>query len=89
MNKSYSIAQARAALPAIVDEADAGPVEITRRGKPVAVVLSLTDYERLRSTRPTFSEAYARFREGVDLTTLGLDEELTTRDPSPGRRVDL
>jgi prevent-host-death family protein len=41
-SKQYSIAQARSSLPTIVDEAQAGvDVELTRRGKPVAAVISL------------------------------------------------
>lgn len=40
MTKSYSVADARAKLSEIVDDVEAGKeVEITRRGKKVAVVL--------------------------------------------------
>ena len=90
MNRQYSIAQARATLPSIVDEvADQGPVEITRRGKPVAVVLSLSEYERLTAKRTTFSAAYSAFRKAYDLAEVGLESELAPRDQSPGRRVEL
>lgn len=52
MGKQYSIAQARDHLPGIVHEVERGaPVELTRRGKPVAVILSLQDYRRLSSGR--------------------------------------
>ena len=41
VTKRYSIAEARAILPTLVDEVQAGnEVELTRRGKPVAVVVS-------------------------------------------------
>jgi prevent-host-death family protein len=90
MTRRYSIAEARATLPSIVDEVDSErPVEITRRGKPVAVVLSLSEYERLTTRRPTFSEAFARFRHTHALSELGLEGELAPRDPGPGRTVEL
>ena len=41
MVKKYSIAEARTHLPTIIDEAEAGlEIELTRRGKPVAVIVS-------------------------------------------------
>jgi prevent-host-death family protein len=42
MSKRYSIAEARNHLPAIVHDAERGkPIHLTRRGKPVAVLLSI------------------------------------------------
>lgn len=90
MSRRYSIAEARAALPSIVDEvADGGPVEITRRGRPIAVVLSLSQYENLKAGRTTFAESYARFRSAHDLSEVGVDEAFPSRDRSAGRPVDL
>ena len=52
MEKDYSIAQARHDLPAIVHEVERnGRARITRRGRPVAVVLSIAEFERLLSAR--------------------------------------
>lgn len=52
MAKKYSIADAKNHLSRVVHEAeDAGHVELTRRGRPVAVVLSLAEYDRLRGAR--------------------------------------
>lgn len=52
MTKQYSIAEARNQLSKVVHEAEGtGSVELTRRGQPVAVVLSLSEYRRL-VTRP-------------------------------------
>jgi len=52
MDKDYSIAQARHDLPAIVHEVERnGRARITRRGRPVAVVLSIAEFERLLSAR--------------------------------------
>lgn len=47
MNR-YSIAAARANLPGMVKEATQGPIEITRRGQPVLIVLSIAEYRRMR-----------------------------------------
>ena len=45
-----SIAQARNSLTRLIHEAENGePVHITRRGKPVAVLVSRDEYERLES----------------------------------------
>lgn len=92
MPRRYSIADARSNLPHIVDQAEAGvEVELTRRGQPVAVVVSRRTFDRLRERRGQFSEAYPRFLERFSLDEIGLDQaELrTTRDTTPGRRVRL
>jgi prevent-host-death family protein len=49
MQKQYSIAEARDKLPSIVHEVEkAGPIKLTRRGKPVAVLIAESEYERLK-----------------------------------------
>ena len=74
MTKSYTIAGARAKLSDIVDEVEAGSeVELTRRGKKVAVVMSAARYARLRGERVAFMTAYENFRSGYDLAEVGLD----------------
>lgn len=89
MVKKYSIAEARDNLPGVVHEAEAGArVELTRRGKPVAVLLSLDEYERLARGRRSFWESYAEFRREFDLAELGIDPDEIfggLRDSSPGR----
>lgn len=92
MRRRYSIADARSNLPRIVDQAEAGvEVELTRRGLPVAVVVSRRAFDRLREGRGQFSEAYQRFLERFPLDEIGFDQdELTpTRDKTNGRRVRL
>ena len=92
MSRRYSIADARTSLPTIVDKAEAGErVELTRRGKPVAVVISLREFERLRGDRPRFRDAYKQFLDDHSLAEIGLDDDFaaTTRDRSPGRKVSL
>ncbi len=90
MSTRYSIAEARNQLPAIVHEAERGSVaELTRRGKPVAVVLSIADYERLTRARPDFWHALQEFRKRHDLAALDLDAIFEgARDRSPGRTVE-
>ncbi|AUX25787.1 hypothetical protein SOCEGT47_063390 [Sorangium cellulosum] len=92
MSKRYSIAEARANLPTLVDEVEAGtPVELTRRGKPVAIVLSRREYDRLRSERPPFSVAYRRFLEKFPLDEVGVERRYfdALRATSAGRKVAL
>lgn len=92
MIRKYSIAEARSRLPAIVDEAEAGvEVELTRRGQPVAVVVSRREFERLRGTRQHFGDAYRRFLEKHALDEIGGEETspASTRDRTPGRKVSL
>ncbi|HET9927824.1 MAG TPA: type II toxin-antitoxin system prevent-host-death family antitoxin, partial [Rubrobacter sp.] len=77
---------------AIVHELEARDlIELTRRGEPVAVMLSLREYRRLKRGREKFWDAYLAFRETVDLSSLGIEPEIFegVRDPSPGRETRL
>jgi prevent-host-death family protein len=86
-----SIADAKNHLPRLVQRAEAGEtVRITRRGRPVAVLLSEGEYERLSGTRQGFMEFLERWRAemaaaGVDFAEAGDFESL--RDNAPGREV--
>jgi prevent-host-death family protein len=74
VTKSYTIAGARAKLADIVDDVESGSdVELTRRGKKVAVVMSAARYARLRGERVAFMTAYETFRAGHDLAEAGVD----------------
>lgn len=87
MARTYSIAEARNQLPALVHDAEeGGAVSLTRRGTPVAVLISVSEYERLRSGRTDFVGALDAFRVRHDLADLRLHEGLEdTRDASTGR----
>jgi prevent-host-death family protein len=92
MPKSYSVASARAKLADIVDEVEAGSdVELTRRGKKVAVMVSPARYARLRGERVAFMTAYETFCARHDLAEAGVDpswaRKLRQRDV--GRPVKL
>ena len=92
MPKSYSIASARAKLANIVDEVEAGSdVELTRRGKKVAVVMSAARYARLRGESVAFMSAFDTFLASHDLSEAGLEpgwaRELRQKDV--GRPVKM
>jgi prevent-host-death family protein len=90
MSPRYSIAEARSRLPTIVDQAESGlEVELTRRGQPVAVMVSRREFERLRGRRQHFGDAYRRFIEAYPLDDIGLEPDFaaSARDRTPGRRV--
>jgi prevent-host-death family protein len=92
MAKSYSIASARAKLANIVDEVEAGSeVELTRRGKKVAIVMSAARYARLRGERAAFMTAYETFRATHDLAEAGIgsDWALGLRQKDVGRPVKM
>ena len=89
----YSVAQARDRLTKILREVESeGPVQLTRRGQPVAVILSGAEYERLlrRASREgSLLEAILQWRQdlGDDLPELSEEEVEDWRDRSPGRGV--
>jgi prevent-host-death family protein len=92
MPKSYSIAEARNDLPGLIHDVErGGPVKITRRGKPVAVILSVQDYDRIAGSRPTFAEAYEAWKRSVDLDEVAVEPDHfgALRGRSPGRVVKL
>lgn len=92
MTEQYSIAEARQDLAALVRKLENQPsIEITRRGKTVAVLLSLQEYKRLVADRTGFFSAYMKFRQNVDLSKLDIDPEIFTgvRSKEPGRDIEL
>ena len=56
MPKSYSIAEAKNHFTELVrDVENDSPIQLTRRGKPVAVLLSTREYERLKKGKNRFT----------------------------------
>lgn len=87
---SYSIAEARNRFAEIVHSLRRGRwVEVTRRGRPVAVLISIDEFDRLRAGNTTFAGAYETFRGKHDLTQAGIEPEVFAdlRDPSAGREM--
>ncbi len=65
-----SIAEARNNLAALVHKSERGePIELTRRGEPVAVILSLEVYDRLTGSSDLM-ERISEFRSSHDLAEL-------------------
>ncbi len=88
MARAFSIAQARHNLAALVHDLERQPfIQLTRRGKPVAVLLSLREYQRLTTVR--FWDAYTAFRTTTDLSKLDIQPNLFDglRDKAPGREA--
>jgi prevent-host-death family protein len=92
MAKSYSVADARAQLPEILDEVQAGKeVELTRRGRRVAIVLSPQRYEALSGKHSSFADAYRAFVVRHAPEDIGLEPDFfdSLRNREPGRKVRL
>jgi len=90
MPKTFTIAQARHDLAALVHRLEReSRIQLTRRGKPVAVLLSQREYERLTAARTGFWSAYTSFRESLDLKSLDIDPAIfeAARDKSAGREM--
>ena len=89
MKSKYSIAEARDNLAKIVHEAEDGPVELTRRGRSVAVLVSLSEYERLQGRGRSFGEASDRFREPENIAENGIESDgfEGVRDRCVGREM--
>jgi len=92
MENQFSIAEAKNRLPSIIHYVEKGPyVKLTRRGKPVAVLLSIQEYERLSRKYSGFWSALSAFRqniqdEGIEISDMDFDG---LRDTSAGREVEL
>ncbi len=90
MSKSLSIAEARHDLAAVVHQLEHQPrIQLTRRGKPVAVLMSLREYNRLTAQARSFWETYTTFATAVDLRHLEIEPQVFdgVRDQSSGREV--
>lgn len=91
MAPKYSIAEARNRFAALVHEVETdGPVQITRRGEVVAVLISQEEYERLSRRQSGFMKAVSEFRAAYNVAELDIDPEIfNVRPADPGREVDL
>ena len=93
MPKSLSIADARNRLAKVVHDVETGPpVELTRRGKPVAMIVSVREFEMLEGASDgPFASALRKFRKANDLQKAGIDPRIfrKIRDASPGREVKI
>ncbi|MGD9974788.1 MAG: type II toxin-antitoxin system Phd/YefM family antitoxin [Desulfatirhabdiaceae bacterium] len=90
MENQFTISEAKNKFTAIIHCIEKGPsVKITRRGRPVAVLLSMKEYEVLCQNRIKFWDALEAFREkNLDVEISNPDFE-NLRDRSSGREVNL
>ena len=93
MSRRHSIADARNNLPELVRQAESGkPIELTRRGEPVAVLVGRKDYDRLTAPSRKFGEAWETFSRSVDLRQANIDPDeifADVREDAPGRDASL
>ena len=87
------LTEATAPLADYARKARHGPVLLTRRGRPVAMLRLLTDEERedyLVSTHPAFVELMRRSREacppGSGIALEKVETEFAANAPRPARR---
>ena len=92
MQNQFSISEAKNRLPTIIHYVEKGPyVKLTRRGKPVAVLLSIQEYERLSRKYTGFWKAVSEFRRKIDDEGIDISDSdfKGLRDLSTGREVEL
>jgi prevent-host-death family protein len=88
--KRVSVAEAKDRLPALLHDAESAPIEIVRRGRPVAVLVSRATFDRLRGKSEGVWSALQRFRDTHDLESLDAATAFQgLRDRSPGRPLKL
>lgn len=92
MKRSVPIGLARDQFARLVHEAERGtPIEWTRRGQPVAVMVSVAEYRRLSGASHGFTRALQSLRAGLSPQELSeLSSALEpVRDRDIGRAVGL
>lgn len=90
MERQYTISEAKNRLPAIVHAVENGPsVKLTRRGRPVAVLLSIKEYKKLSHQNVGFWDALTALREQAEEIEISNSDFEDLRDRSSGRTVDL
>ena len=77
---TYSIAEARHDLAHLVHQAEAGQyVQLTRHGRPIAVIISEYEFERLHGKTTGFWQAFQEFSKKFSTVTI------TRKDFNPSR----
>lgn len=90
--KQISIVEARDHFTELVRQVEKNSgVQLTRRGKPVAVILSMSEFDRLQKGEGNFWDSYLVFRAQFDLDELAIEPEIfaEARDRTAGRDVTL
>jgi len=92
MEEQYTIVDAKNKLTSLIHSVETGQaVKLTRHGKPVAVLLSIKDYQRLNRKREGYWSALNSWRKNVEKEGVVVtgEEFESIRDDSSGREVDF
>lgn len=91
MTKTYSIAEARDHFTELVRAVkEETVIQLTRRGKLVAILLSPDEYDKLQNKQTGFWDAYSEFRRHLDQQSLDLEPDeifANVRDQTPSREA--
>ena len=83
MTKTWQLQDAKNKLSEVIDEALHGALQIiSRRGKPVAVLISMGEFNRLKCKKKSLTEFFA------ESPMKGLNLDLTRQKDLP-RKTDL
>lgn len=85
--KSYTIAEARDRFTEVVREAESRQaIEVTRRGQPVAMIVSIAEYQLFSGENPRSSKSFLEIVEDLraspDFEPIENPEEVFRRDPA-------
>jgi prevent-host-death family protein len=87
----YSISEAKNRLPNIIRHVEKGPhVLLSRRGTPVAVIMSISEYTSLSPPKGNFWKNLQKLRRKMVKENIFISEQdmMGLRDLSPGRESD-
>lgn len=94
MTISYSIAEARDQFAALVHQVEKNnePIQVTRRGESVAVILSQNVYQQLLTQNSKLDtwQAYLAYMEQWQAEEIDIEGDIWAeiRDKSPGKEVN-
>jgi prevent-host-death family protein len=91
--QQYSIDHARRHLSRLIEELESGgaEVQLTRKDRPVAVLISMSEYARINARRNSFSLVYGEFHDKYPDVAPGIGPRYfrSLRDRAHGRPVKL
>lgn len=91
MQKQFSLTEVKNKLPLIIRSVEKGPsVKLTRRGRPVAVLLSIHEYDQLCGRKRNFWNALKAFRQVIEKEDIEISDSdfQELRDSSSGREFE-
>lgn len=91
MSIKYSIAEARDKFTTVIRDSEQNSIYITRRGEPVAVILSMAEYEALigKQTQDRIWETYQAWRKEWQVDDWTEDDDIFSGLRSSGSGRDI